>query len=401
MTAAGNALQELLSELLSEPDELMVERTATAYDRYAGACPRQVVIFGAGQLGRFVLPGVRAAGLQPLAFCDNNPRSWGNQIEGVTVLSTQAAVERYGGRACFLLAIYNASPVVRQLRELGCTAIVPYPAFSWKYGQYLADERLALPYRILEQAEEIERAYELLSDDRSREEFCTQIRWRCLLDYGCLPNPDAPQDMYYPQDLFRLTPDEVFVDCGAFDGDSIRSFIQKVDGRFRHIYAFEPDEANIRALASYTATLPAEVAKKITVLPYAVGRENGKVRFAAEGSVGSKVVADGGTVELECRSLDSALGAVSPSLIKMDIEGGEIHAIPGGADTIARSSPVMAVCAYHRCNDLWVLPGLLKEANPDYEIFLRRYAEECWETVYYAVPPECLYAQPGEDGALP
>jgi hypothetical protein len=22
----------------------------------------------------------------------------------------------------------------------------------------------------------------------------------------------------------------------------------------------------------------------------------------------------------------------------------------------------------------------------------RRYAEECWETVYYAIPPECLTA---------
>ena len=55
-----------------------------------------------------------------------------------------------------------------------------------------------------------------------------------------------------------------------------------------------------------------------------------------------------------------------------------------------RSRPVMAVCAYHHCEDLWTLPQLLKSANSDYHIFLRRYAEDCWETVYYAIPPERL-----------
>jgi hypothetical protein len=54
----------------------------------------------------------------------------------------------------------------------------------------------------------------------------------------------------------------------------------------------------------------------------------------------------------------------------------------------------MAVCAYHKCDHLWTLPQLLKAGNPDYRIFLRRYAEECWETVYYAIPPERLKRRP-------
>jgi hypothetical protein len=49
---------------------------------------------------------------------------------------------------------------------------------------------------------------------------------------------------------------------------------------------------------------------------------------------------------------------------------------------------VMAICAYHSCDHLWRIPQLLKSANPDYRIVLRRYAEDCWETVYYAIPSE-------------
>ena len=74
----------------------------------------------------------------------------------------------------------------------------------------------------------------------------------------------------------------------------------------------------------------------------------------------------------------------------MDIEGSEFDAIMGAGKVIERCRPVMAVCAYHKCDHLWIIPKLLKAANPDYRIFLRRYAEDCWETVYYAVPPERL-----------
>jgi hypothetical protein len=74
----------------------------------------------------------------------------------------------------------------------------------------------------------------------------------------------------------------------------------------------------------------------------------------------------------------------------MDIEGAETEAIPGAVRTIARCRPILAICAYHRCDHLWRIPKLLQEAYPDCKIFLRRYAEECWETVYYAIPPERL-----------
>jgi len=60
----------------------------------------------------------------------------------------------------------------------------------------------------------------------------------------------------------------------------------------------------------------------------------------------------------------------------------------------------MAVCAYHKCDHLWTIPQLLKAANPDYKIYLRRYAEDCWETVYYAVPPERLCGNAHTDGAV-
>jgi len=265
----------------------------------------------------------------------------------------------------------------------------------WKHWRFMpSEDRLELPHRILARAGEMAAGYDLLSDDQSRREFCAQIRWRCLLDYACLPKPDDPREMYFPAGLLRLLPDEVFVDCGAFDGDSIRSFLDRASGRFGHIYALEADAGNVRSLNRYRSELAQDVAERITVLPYAVARQDGVAHFCAQGFEGSKVTETAGTQEVECRSLDSALAGVQPTLIKMDIEGAELDALAGGKETMARSSPAMAVCAYHKCDHLWIIPQLLKAANPDYRIFLRRYAEDCWETVYYAVPPERLTKLP-------
>jgi FkbM family methyltransferase len=248
-----------------------------------------------------------------------------------------------------------------------------------------------LPYRILEQAGEIPSGFELLADDVSRNEFLTQLRWRCLMDYDCLPAHEPPADMYFSPDIVQLTNEEVLIDCGAFDGDSVKLFLDRVNSRFRRILAMEPDPTNQKALAAYVASLPAETSAKIEVFPYALGKESRTVWFRADGTVSSKITDNKDGVEVQVRRLDDLLeGSECPTIIKMDIEGAEVDAIPGAAKTIARCRPILAVCAYHRCEHLWQIPKLLQAANPGYRIFLRRYAEECWETVYYAIPPERL-----------
>jgi FkbM family methyltransferase len=380
------SLQETLAELCRGPQDRTGE-----FDRIADPKRNPVLILGTGHLGQWSLAALRHAGIGAPAFCDNNPRLWGTIVSGLPVYSPADGLAQYPG-AAVVVAVYNSSAPQHQLRALGCERVVPYPILFWKHWRFMPrEDRLELPHRILARASEMPAGYDLLEDEASRREFRAQLRWRCLLDYGCLPQPADSQEMYYPPDLFALRPDEHFVDCGAFDGDSIRAFLERSGGTFGHIYAWEADAGNRAALERYLAGLGVTIKQRISVLPHAVARENGRIRFSAEGFVGSRVDQSG--QEVECRSLDSALDDCEPTLIKMDIEGAELEALQGARGTMARSRPVMAVCAYHKCDHLWIIPQLLKAGNPDYQIFLRRYAEDCWETVYYAVPPERLVTE--------
>jgi FkbM family methyltransferase len=357
----------------------------------AGDGVEGVVILGCGYLGKFALEGARRAGLNVLAFADNNQTNWGQRIDGIEVMSPQEAIHRFNDDAFFVVAIYNGTTPRKQLAELNCKRIVPYPLFFWRYSQHMPfEDRLELPHRVIEHPDAIRAGYALLSDAKSRLEFAAQIRWRCSLDYECLPKPDPADEMYYPPDLFSLSAEEVLVDCGAFDGDSIRMFLERTHGRFRHIYAIEPDAKNRAALDKYLTLLPGDLAQRISVLPFGLSDCDEVVSFSASGTVGSRVVAGSGSESIQCRRLDGILDGPSPTLIKMDIEGAEPRAIPGAATTIRASRPILAICAYHKCEHLWTLPVIIKNALPEYEIFLRRYAEECWETVYYAIPPDGL-----------
>jgi FkbM family methyltransferase len=356
-----------------------------------GTGTKGVVIFGCGQLGTFALDGATRAGLKVFAFADNNQANWGMLIAGIEVMSPQDAVNKYNNDAFFVVAVYNGTMPRQQLADLNTKCIVPYPLFFWRFSQHMPFEyRLELPNRVIDDPGAIRAGYALLSDARSRVEFAAQIQWRCSLDYRCLPKADPPGEMYYAPDLVFLNDHEVLADCGAFDGDSIRMFLETTDGRFSHIYAIEPDAKNLVGLEKYLASLSSDVAQRISVLSFGLSDREEVVSFDASGTVGSRVVDGAGSDSIQCRRLDDILDGPKPTLIKMDIEGAEPRAIVGTAATICASRPILAICAYHKCEHLWTLPALIKNALPEYEIFLRRYAEECWETVYYAIPPERL-----------
>src|SRR5260370_31229832 len=180
MTQVGSTLDPLVEVLaaLSLPN-------AIATFEQIGDGTKGVVIFGCGQLGTFAVDGATRAGLKVLAFADNNQRNWGRRIAGIEVMSPQEAVQRYNDEAFFVVAVYNGTAPRKQLAELNCKRIVPYPLFFWRFSQHMPfEDRLELPNRVIKDPNAIRAGYALLSDARSRIEFAAQIQCRGVLYYG-------------------------------------------------------------------------------------------------------------------------------------------------------------------------------------------------------------------------
>lgn len=390
-------LRKELETLLAEGAEGARERERSAYDQFASPYAGTVVLFGAGGLGRRTLAGLGRHGVKPVAFADNKPATWGRQIAGVPVLAPKAAAQRYGNRAAFVVTIWGAlgrdrmRDRIGQLQRLGCARVMSFGPLYWRYPEGLLPHYGAdLPHKLHEQADAVRAAFELWGDETSRREYVSQIRWRLHLDFDCLADPVA-HNIYFPRDLCALSPEEVFVDCGAFDGDTLRLFMQESGEAFRKIVAFEPDPANFLLLKENTSHMPGADRQAISVFQAATGARRERVRMTALSNMSSSV--GEGDVEVDSVALDEVLGEPPPTYLKMDVEGAEMDTLLGAARIVREHAPVLAVCCYHRQDHLWKIPLLIRSFNPDYHFFLRPHDLEMWDLVCYAIPKRRLRVQ--------
>jgi FkbM family methyltransferase len=391
MIASNEHLVEPLRELdrlLGEPLTSVRDRENSTFDRQLADCSNRLVLFGAGNLGRKVLQCVRSIGVEPLAFADNSESKWGSAVDCLPVLSPKDAAAQYGASALFLVTIWSLGHFYRdsraQLESLGCTRIESTTSLRWKFAdQLLPDFCQDLPHKLYQQAAEVRKAASLWADDPSRREYLRHVRWRALGDQNALGSP-VKEESYFLDSLYRINNREVFVDCGAYTGDTAEQVIRR-NPAFSRIVAIEADPQNFDRLTKWIGTLDAHVASRISALNVAVGAKRGKLQFQASGNEGARLAADG-NVAVECIPIDDLALAAGPTFIKMDIEGAELDALEGARRSIQIYRPILSICVYHKQDDLWRIPLFVQTLVEDYRLFLRPHDVDGWQLVCYAVP---------------
>jgi FkbM family methyltransferase len=294
---------------------------------------------------------------------------------------------RYGEEGTFVVTVFlGAEQVRRQLRGLGCRNVLPFYPLFWRHPEELLPHyAYDLPQKLLAARDQVRRAWLLLADDASRREYLAQVRWRLDPEAGNLP-PAAEHPIYFPPELFALRQDELFVDCGGYDGDTLRSFLGQVGSRLCGAVVFEPDPENFRRLMACARAQPAEVAARLELHQAAVGAARAVLRLDTRGSAASSL-SGAGDLDVACRAIDEVVGERAATFVKMDIEGAELEAIAGARRQIQLHRPLLALSAYHCQDHLWRLPIAVHKLNAGYRFFLRRYSPEAIDAlVLYAVP---------------
>jgi hypothetical protein len=108
------------------------------------------------------------------------------------------------------------------------------------------------------------------------------------------------------------------------------------------------------------------------------------LNFTSTSAGDSRINAEG-TAIIQGVSLDKVLKGEKATFIKMDIEGSELEALKGAQNTIRMYKPMLAVCVYHKPEDILELPLYIKELVPEYRLYFRHYSMSHCETVLYAV----------------
>lgn len=223
-----------------------------------------------------------------------------------------------------------------------------------------------------------------LADEESRRVYSDLFKYRCTKERKYLKGHEDKEIYFNKLTLsgIKNNPGKVFVDGGAFDGDTVKAFMKAAGDQFGHIFAFETEEKNLKKLRAFVDQN--KLAEKITVYPYALWSERTTLLVDDEKGMNQKVT-EKGTHKIPADTIDHLLKNEKVSFIKMDIEGAEMEALKGAAEVIKANKPGLAISIYHKPNDFYEIPLYIMELVPEYRLYVRHHSCFFADTVLYAV----------------
>lgn len=174
---------------------------------------------------------------------------------------------------------------------------------------------------------------------------------------------------------------EVFVDGGAYDGETTTAFFHwagKTQEAFS--YMWEPDDINCKKIEEKIAKTYVYKGG-VKLVNCGLWDKKEKLRFFPNGK--ASTIDDNGVLSINADSIDNACND-DVSFIKMDVEGAEEKALMGAKKTIIKNKPKLAICVYHKPEDIVEIPKLILSFRDDYTFEFRHYSYADNETVLYA-----------------
>lgn len=229
-------------------------------------------------------------------------------------------------------------------------------------------------------ADKIKNVYEMLEDDLSKEVFENIIFYKLSGNIKFLKLADTPKTEAYTE-ILRLSDSESFLDLGAYTGDTVEEFVDITKGKYKSVFAIEPDIRSFKKLSAYLENVPASSAVNC-----GIGSTDEIMLFSNKAGRMSSIGVEKG-IPTQIHKIDTLCKnhSLVPTYIKMDLEGEEKNALSGGSSTL-KNRPKLLISAYHRTEDIFDLPLYIKELNPEYKIFIRKHNYvPAWDINIYAI----------------
>jgi len=365
------------SNFEQEFESIKLQITANDFEKVKALTEdKELILFGAHVNNGFTVNKLIEMGIIFHGVCDTDAEKKTCTTTGMTVISPQELVEKHS-EALVLIAINHIDYKALNDVSFPEEQIIPYPHESGVIG---------VDYFMSDFYDGYKNAYESLTDNESRRVLLGMIR-KYLLDEKI--SRSSGELKYFDNDVIQLKNDEIFVDGGAFYGNTVYEFVNKCQENqlsYKKVYAFEPDSEACYKTNDEQFNIP-----KIEIINNGLWSENTDLTFYKTGAgTASAVWGHGGeTITAPVITLDSFFEDMPesewPTFIKLDVEGAEQQVLNGARKIITEKRPKMAICTYHMPHDIFKIIEITKECNPNYEFTLRQHGDSFYEQVLYCV----------------
>lgn len=341
---------------------------------------KPLIFFGAGFVGKLAYDLFSVLGIKPDFFCDNDSKKEGTFFLDTPIISFKTLCEKYTDSNILITTRAYFKEIREQLEAYGLHDLKELIWLESSRHNCYGIKHLYYP-SLLKRKEDVEKVYDSLADDLSKETFYHVISYRngIIDDMSPFKSKSIP---YFENGIIELSQQETFIDGGAYNGDTVREFIKQTSGKFKKIYSFEPDEESYSELVNNVRDI-----KDIIPMPYGLWNKKDMLKFQKGLTPEGNRILDSnyGSTDIPVISIDEAIKEDIPTFIKMDIEGAELKALEGANQTILKNKPKLAICVYHKPLDIVDIPLYIKQLVPEYKLYLRHYSTSHLDTILYAI----------------
>ncbi len=210
---------------------------------------------------------------------------------------------------------------------------------------------------------------ELFEEALSKKVFRAYIESRVYGNIDAIFDAFTKPMSYFDNDIWELK-NEVYVDCGAYNGDTIAMFIDASSGQYKGIYAFEPDH---KIFCKMKERIKPYDDGRIHLFEKGLWNKNTFLNFLSDeeqsGYATEAPISDDEHTIAVCKLDDIIKDDVT--LIKVNMSGSNLECIEGARRLIQDCRPKIAITVGLTRERLYQIPVLLKQMNPDYDLFLR------------------------------
>ena len=349
---------------------------------------KEIIIFGAGIGGIKTFNILENAKLSDkvVAFSDNNKEKIGKDYAGLKIIAPET-IKGISDETLILVSSTAYNTIRKQLHKQG---VKKEHIMYFQPARMLFEKDNTDADFIRNNIQKFEEVFEILEDDKSKKIFMSILNYRITKNIVWLEGMekfiDAEECQYFDMDILKnYCFENGFVDGGAYTGDTLEQFFEFFPQWEGECYCIEAGKDLYIELEKNIKNLHRE---KIKTYNCALWNKNGTLRFneAAFGLDSGSHVSETG----ECMNgvtLDRLLAGKQADFIKLDIEVAERKALIGAQNIIKTNKPILAICVYHRPEDLFEVPLLIKTfCQSEYSFYIRQYRFGQSETVLYAMP---------------
>ena len=220
--------------------------------------------------------------------------------------------------------------------------------------------------------------YEQLGDANSKKALFAILSNWLNFDFHSLDEVKETQyPAYFDDRIVCCDENEVFVDIGAYVGDSAFDFIRNY-GQYKRIYCYEIMPDVFEKLQNNLGEYP-----NIEFCLKGAGAQPGKMHVPDNlPDSPDATLSDVRNMEIDVVRIDDDISEPA-TFIKMDVDGGEQDALRGCEQQIRNNKPKLAISTYHGYEDLFAIPRMIAGMDPSYKFYMRHHGGNLIPTEFH------------------